>query len=358
MESYKKLNTVLVIVIATALLTFVFFWLRAEERPKQAELEIKQTEVVISEEGHNMANDYQHFGTRESVYLGADGGKLHYMIDRGLLMKFGDDILHNNERIHDVIMLMDGYAFSLYNDKIYSSNLQEGTMTEIGSLPKTDLNEELYYFYKDEIFYVQANSEGTLYYPIHHEYIGEPVRQYPFTLGGRNYAVQGEEIVCYDSEGNRSVLNLPYGEWRTMFPCEKGLLIHNYGQKNPLYIVEEDGELVELFPVEGCNIETAVNTWKNYVYISIMRYEEFSTDLSKGVGIKGGYVPYENDTFVGTYRICLDDYSAEKISDEIYSELYIFDGTGIYAAKENGETVKLDFNGKVIDILITYQTKD
>ena len=76
-----------------------------------------------------------------------------------------------------------------------------------------------------------------------------------------------------------------------------------------------------------------------------MRYEKGAKGWSAMVG-------FENDNVKGTYRINLDDYSMEKISDMIFDGMFIFDDAGIFACDENNKVYKLDFDGNVIKRLL------
>lgn len=129
-----------------------------------------------------------------------------------------------------------------------------------------------------------------------------------------------------------------------VFPSENGLVIHCEQYGKLLYYV--DGatmDVTELFVVTCDRSESAVNIWGDYAYLSFKRYEKYDHIFPKR---------YENDKMEGTYRISLIDYSVEKLSDEIYNGLYIFDDTGIYACDENCNIYKLDFDGQRILTLL------
>ena len=86
--------------------------------------------------------------------------------------------------------------------------------------------------------------------------------------------------------------------------------------------------------------------YRDTVYLSVKRYQNGGTYGA------GGSESIPDDTVSGTYRISLSDCSSEKISDEIYSGLFIFDDSGIFACDENGRVYWLDFDGNVIGTLL------
>lgn len=158
---------------------------------------------------------------------------------------------------------------------------------------------------------------------------------------GFAYENDRQEFVCYrhDDAMKSPEEVLPYG-LKTVVECDNGILIHNESQGNLLYFLERDtGKIVELFTVECMSSISAVNVYRTNVYISFCRYKNHG---------QLGMVGYEGDTLEGTYRIDLSDYSVEKINNNVYSGLYIFDDTGIYACDSECNVYKLDFEGKVI----------
>lgn len=179
-----------------------------------------------------------------------------------------------------------------------------------------------------------------------------------YEIQGKTYCLEYSqvkdevEIVCYDCVGNREALNI-LSEWSgtiDLIPCDYGLLVHNYeeryvGSDGVLYLVDkETGEIRELFNIPGMSSESSVNVWGKYVFISLKRWEGWS-DTGKGMK------RFENDQLEGTWRIDLTDGSKVKISDTIYTGLYIFDDSGIFACNKpmwNTYLYKLDFDGNVL----------
>ena len=82
----------------------------------------------------------------------------------------------------------------------------------------------------------------------------------------------------------------------------------------------------------------------NSIYLSFKRYEKFG---------KGNILlqRYENDQIEGTYRISLDDLSVEKISDRIFSGMFHFDQTTIWACDELKNIYQLDLDGNIEQVI-------
>ena len=178
----------------------------------------------------------------------------------------------------------------------------------------------------------------------------DPAGPKPFAAGGREYYIEDkndipEHVMVRTADGESAELPLGRGFERSLIKTEKGLLIHNYGQRDLLYYVDEEGTVTELFSVPCSLSDSAVTVYHNVVYLSLMRYEK---GASSGLGMEG----YKNDAVKGTYRIDLEDGSAEKISDRIFNGMYIFDDTGIFACDDDNRVYKLDFDGNVIKRLL------
>jgi len=165
-----------------------------------------------------------------------------------------------------------------------------------------------------------------------------------YSLGSNQYAIEDHDLVRYDTQGEREVLKEFIGLGSTcIIPCDNGLLVYVEGGSNLLYYIPEETEIVEpLFNFPGFASDSAVNVHGEWVYVSFARYKSLD-----GCGL----TKFEDDTMEGTYRINLTDGTSEKLSDAIYTGLFIFDNTGIYACKQ-GCIYKLDFDGNVIMTLL------
>ena len=203
-----------------------------------------------------------------------------------------------------------------------------------------------YYYSEKGTLHIAADRGKTVYYAIdgksveRSNEIGES-----FHMNGCTYMLEGRlgdyQVVFLDQSGEYHSLEeeIPYGD-KSIIPCDQGLLVHNEGQGDLLYLIEKaSGEVIELFTVECMDSISAVNVHGDYAYLSFKRYEKHG---------EIGMLSYENDTLEGTYRISLTDYSVEKISDDIYNGLFIFDDNGIYACNIDTEIYKLDFDGNRI----------
>ena len=203
--------------------------------------------------------------------------------------------------------------------------------------------EEMYpqYLSQDGTLYVSARNEYPLCYPINGTAAGEQqLAPESYTIAGKTYTVEESgsdtEVVCYDEANTKYVFDeeIPYGQ-KSLIPCENGLIVHNEGWGNILYYIDgTSNEVIELFTVDCAVSISTVNVYQDYAYLSFSRYKagEF------------GIVGYKDDTVKGTYRINLNDYSVEKMSDDVYSGLFIFDDSGIFACDSKGNVYKLDFD--------------
>ena len=121
-----------------------------------------------------------------------------------------------------------------------------------------------------------------------------------------------EHVMVRDAGGETREIPLENATRRSLIKTDRGLHIHNEGRKDLLYYVDEKGTVEKLFSVPCALSKSAVTVYKNTVYLSFMRYEKGAKGWSAMVG-------FENDNVKGTYRINLDDYSMEKISDMIFA---------------------------------------
>ena len=65
--------------------------------------------------------------------------------------------------------------------------------------------------------------------------------------------------------------------------------------------------------------------------------------------IQQRFVGFEEDKLSGTYRIDLTDFSTEKISDTVFTGMYIFNDSEIYACDKYYRMYRLAFDGSVIE---------
>lgn len=239
------------------------------------------------------------------------------------------------------------YEYSIHSYRLGQGDHTILTTIDIGSFRDT-------YFLENGKICVPVEGDSSYYITIENaQVIDQTLQPEIYSFGAWEYVREGElshiNIVRYDADGNTYsyVEELPYGK-KSMIPCDNGLLIHNETNGDFLYFIEaESGDVIELFTVDCIYAVSAVNVHDGYAYLSFVRYTKYGP---LGIGGKQD----ENDELNGTYRISLTDYSVEKISDESYNGLFIFDDTGIYACNEEGSIYKLDFDGQRITTVLEH----
>lgn len=211
----------------------------------------------------------------------------------------------------------------------------------------------------DQIASLQMNKSGVLFFPdvkndkfyrLYNDHVGAlDGDEAGYVMNEKRYFVDSgmgtDDVLCIepDDKNGVSTLDLPYGK-KSIIPCSKGLIVHNQGQGQLLYLILPTGEVRELFSHPSLLSNSSFNIHKDIVYLSVERYQ-YNEETDSTVLI-------DNDDQSGTFLIDLSDLSVRKISDEFYSALYIFDESGIYAADSEGNIFKLDFDGRIIDTLL------
>lgn len=233
-----------------------------------------------------------------------------------------------------------------YTYSICCYHLVKGEHTKLATIELGRVRD--WHFMEDGKVFAPVDWDRSSYVEIKNAQFAEEV-EHPetYNVGGRAYFLEGAAeqatLMRYDTDGSlySYEAEIPYGE-KSLIPCENGLLIHNETNGDFLFFVEAgSGNVVELFTVDCLYAQSAVNVHNGYAYLSFVRYTEMGP-------LNLGGKRDENDELNGTYRISLLDYSVEKISDEIYNGLFIFDDTGIYACNEDNNIYKLDFEGQRI----------
>ena len=181
-------------------------------------------------------------------------------------------------------------------------------------------------------------------------------QDWSFRLGSREYFLAdgprelAAVVYCREESGEVSALPLEWAGRRSLIPTDHGLLVYNSGWSHLLYLIDEEGEVTELFDADCFRSRSAVTVYRDAVYLSVKRYQ------NGGNFGAGGSESIPDDTMSGTYRISLTDHSVEKLSDAVYDGLFIFDDTGIYACGKpqiySISIYKLDFDGNVVDTLL------
>lgn len=318
---------------------------------------------------YNPANQKQH---NTDIQMGIYNGELYIYTNRYLYMVNGID-LQPIERFEHIgnsaceIFLdrspfaeslcsriapylgSNTYAICINEDGFYYSQiLVDDTWYlmhyDMSSGQKTTLLKPEYitqsYLSQDGILYVTDNQYPTCYAIDGVTVTGPQLAPELFAFERKTYTTEkigtNIEVVCYDETNTQYVFDqeIPYGQ-KSLIPCKNGLLVHNEGRGDLLYYIDgASGEVTELFAVDCLVSISAVNVYQDYAYLSFSRY---------GAG-EIGIVGYKDDSAKGTYRINLNNYSVEKMSDEVYRGLFVFDDSGIFACDIKGDVYRLDFD--------------
>ena len=311
-----------------------------------------------------------------SVKMGTYNGKLYVIPEKGSgisgtkyqysLCVFSDGdltkLLDLKRKNLSVIVMSDGFLYfsSGQNpDKLFSFSLETEALKELFSLScLSDVDTRQF---SSNIF---RSEDGALFFPVislekeeqvvvhvkGNEASGYKPTAETYRLGDREYYIKHEDVydtVYYQgADGQEYKLPLEHALERSIIRTDHGILIHNMrssGRGVMLYYVTEDNALIELFVAPQLSSVSAVTVYHDVVYLSFIRSEKYG---------KIGELGFDNDDLIGTWRISLTDYSAKKLSDNIYNGLYIFDDTGIYACDYSCSIYKLDYDGLVIDTLM------
>lgn len=164
-----------------------------------------------------------------------------------------------------------------------------------------------------------------------------------YDLNGKSYSIRGRSNKVFCNELDISDC-FGEAEKRLLVPYQEGLLLINSGCGDLVYYIQKDGTISQLFPGFSCMCsDSSVNFYENYVFVSFRRWEAYSN-----IGLK----PYDNDMMQGTYRIDIKTNAVEKISEHIYSGMFIFDDSGIFACDGDGNIHLIDFDGNVLKEIV------
>lgn len=182
--------------------------------------------------------------------------------------------------------------------------------------------------------------------------LGTRIQSPSISLGGAAYRIEREDstygkVICMGDLGEYDI-QLGDAQYRSIVFCNDSLIVHNENGSELLYRITESGEVESLFSVPCLSSISAMNICNGDVYISFMRFEKFQ---ESGLLSNKTKVRFKNDTLEGTYRIRLEDGSAEKISNRIFTGMYNLDDTGLYCCDEDSCIYKLDLTGNEVAIL-------
>ena len=338
---------------------FVFIIYRVSLSPH-----ITKNEIVIEESAINIQNYNQYLISGRRIQLGESDGKLYFsmafsskqVVHRYYLSVFKNRSVKRVFKPYDDMGIANGYFYyreveeENYKSSIYSYNLNTKETTLI--LENVDYRD--YFFSSEGFLYINCSRGETTYLEIDGDHItgvtvdhGEEflIGDTVYYLKSFKYGERNMQLYRREPGGEKEIVEgLSYGR-KLISPCKNGLLVHLYEEDDILYHIDEAGNVTKLFSIESTFIDSSFNVYGDYAYVSVIRYRGFG---NSGIGL----ARYENDELEGTYRINLDTFEVEKISDGIYQALYIFDSTGIYAADYSENIYKLDFDGNVIDKLL------
>lgn len=175
--------------------------------------------------------------------------------------------------------------------------------------------------------------------------VGYPLGDLTYTIDAENHELENH-VVAIGADGTtqevsplRSRLSSPI----SLLPVGEGLLVHFIEDSRLLYRIGADHCVTLVFDAQCNTTRTALALAGNDLYLSLKRY----------AGRDGlGAYRFENDAIEGTYRISSTDFSAEKISDIIYSGLYFFGGDYLLACDEYCNVYVLNMDGSIRTKLI------
>lgn len=231
------------------------------------------------------------------------------------------------------------------NNQLIAYDTQSGivsTLTQLTEYKRYDAVPQsdgaLKFFINDENMECFSVKNGKI-----HESEAIPAAPVEYILGEKRYSVTKNDVYC---QGENISDQFGKASFRAIVPYQEGLLLINDGYGNLLYYIQENGEILDVFPEFECFCsESSINYYEHYIFVSFLRWEGWD---ESGLGIKR----FEDDRLAGTYRIDTRDFSVEKISDNIYSGMYIFDDSGIYTCSRSGDVSKISFCGEELQMIV------
>lgn len=338
---------------------------------------ITKEQISVKATGDHPANNRQY---NASVWMGVFDNQLYIYPHRpegskitkyqNWLCRFDNGTLQRIYRLHDnkltsdrifamiedsVIYLHFSNSVSADDNSIHCFHVRTNTDQVLLSKPNNGLSQfETAFFDGDDLYCplpLEQNAPPS-FLRVHDGKAGELTTDIKgYRLGDAEYFIPEDgfpgypsKVMCRKGDELQEV-KLGAADSRSLIPTECGLLVHNDGGEDLLYLIEESGEVKELFRVFCLRSQSAITVHGSDAYLSVKRYQEWGP-------LQIGFVRTENDEAEGTYRISLQNGSVEKISGSIYDGLFIFDESGMYACDELCSIYKLDFDGNVIEELM------
>lgn len=228
-------------------------------------------------------------------------------------------------------------------------SLSDRTEEELMTFSREDLSKTIAFFKEDGVLYVADSTRDGWYFPIMKGNVEDAVSiTDSYRMGNKEYVVKHKswdaasaDLVVLE-DGEEHPVELAAAFERYLIPTEEGLLIWNQGIEHLLYLILPTGEIKELFSIPCMSSDSAVNVYGSDVFISVERYEKWGPG---GISLQH----YANDSLQGSYRISLKTGEVQKLSDNIYSGLFIFGDSGIIGCdKLSGKTFFMDFNFNIL----------
>lgn len=316
--------------------------------------QVTNAAIVVHQTGTDNNNVYQN---NADVDIFPVNGTLHYFIKNwppslGLRSKFSGKLCTiENGRIHVLQKASivygndDRFIYYGFDDQLMAYDTQSGKASMLTQLPEyarydvvLQSDGTLAFFTADTDTECFSVKNGTILEP--QDGITAPS---DYILGGKQYSVRRGYVYC---QGEDITDRFGDASFRAIVPYHEGLLLINDGYGNLMYYIQEDGRIVDVFPKFTCFCsESSINFYEHYIFVSFLRWEDWD---ESGLGIKR----FENDQLAGTYRIDIRDFSIKKISDKIYSGMYIFDDSGIYTCSREGDISKISFSGEELQLIV------
>lgn len=226
----------------------------------------------------------------------------------------------------------------------YELDTQKETFLFTASFNNNDVH-----FTSDGYVFFPTNEEASSFYVVQgNKVIRQENTELLYQIGDKQYTVReynNEDLISIDDDEETNMEGSVTNGQKVLLPYKSGLLIYNQGHQDLLYYLDSSGEITLLFSVECMSSVSSICLYKDYIFLSFIRYEKWG---------EFGMLPFENDALTGTYRIDLRDKSVTKISDSIYSGLYSFGDDAIYATDRAGQIFMIDHDGNVIKELLIY----
>ena len=316
--------------------------------------QVTSSEIAVHRAGTDNNNACQN---NADVDIFPVNGTLYYFIKNwtpslGRRSKFSGKLCTiENGRIHVIQRVSTIYGndyrfiYYKYNDQLMAYDTQSGkasVLTQIPEYARYDVVQQsdgtLTFFAADTDTECCSVKNGIML-----ELRSGITAPTQYILGGKQYSVKRMHVYC---DGEDITDQFGDASFRAIVPYQEGLLLINDGYGNLIYYIQTDGQIVGVFPEFECfSSESSINFYEHYIFVSFLRWEDWD---ESGLGIKR----FEDDQLAGTYRIDIRDFSIEKLSDKIYSGMYIFDDSGIYTCNRDGDISKINFNGEELQLIV------